>query len=512
MTAEITPRLAVRGRPRTEGDFTCDRCSRTAGRHRASWPEGRICGTCFTVAMRTHGPCPGCRTERMLPGRSAAHGDQPVCADCAGITQNYHCSRCGTETEHYRQNTCARCSLRDDLTVLLRVDDAPGSETTATKLLGALCGAQRPESILTWLRKTGVRDLLQRLATDEIPLSHEALDMEPNSLRVEHMRSLLTHHKLLPDRDHYLALFQRWLTSKLDDVDDADIGRPVESFGRWHHLRRIRTLSADGKPTRGPVHSAKQEITETIKFLTWLKLTHGRTVATCVQADVDTWLADGPTTRHAIRTFFVWAVKNRICTNITIGFRQAKTVPLLTQGQRLAMLKACLTDNIDTLPYRVAATLLLLYAQPVVKIAAMKSTDVILTPDGLRLSLGEGDPAPVPEPFASLLTEHLAARPNMRTGSSSGSEWLFPGYRPGQHIHPNTLMERLREVGIELLGARNASLRALVKEVPAPLVAEMLGYSYQVTQKHATAAAEPWSRYPRIQATRIMTDTIGIDR
>ncbi|WP_405476577.1 hypothetical protein [Paenarthrobacter ilicis] len=45
------------------------------------------------------------------------------------------------------------------------------------------------------------------------------------------------------------------------------------------------------------------------------------------------------------------------------------------------------------------------------------------------------------------------------------------------------------------MGARNASLRALVKEVLAPLVAEMLGYSYQAAQKHATAAAEPWSRY-----------------
>jgi hypothetical protein len=56
-------------------------------------------------------------------------------------------------------------------------------------------------------------------------------------------------------------------------------------------------------------------------------------------------------------------------------------------------------------------------------------------------------------------------------------------------------MERPREIGIGLLGARNASLRGLVTEVPAPLVAEMLGYSYQVTQKHAAAAAEPWSRY-----------------
>ena len=106
---------------------------------------------------------------------------------------------------------------------------------------------------------------------------------------------------------------------------------------------------------------------------------------------MDAWLADGPTTRHAIRTFFVWAVKNRTCTNITIGHRQAKTVPS-RPGQRLAMLKACLTEDFDTLPYRVAATLLLLYAQPVVNIAAMKTTDVILTPDGLRLSLGEERP------------------------------------------------------------------------------------------------------------------------
>jgi hypothetical protein len=379
----------------------------------------------------------------------------------------------------------------------LHVDVSSGKETTAAKLLAALCGAKRPESILAWLRKPGVRELLERLSTGAIPLSHEALDREPNSLRVEHLRSLLTHHNLLPVRDHYLALFERWLSSKLDDIDDIEVRRPIESFARWHHLRRIRTLSTGGKPTRGPVHSAKQEITETIKFLTWLNLAHGRTVASCLQADVDAWLADGPTTRHASRTFFVWALKNRTCTNITIGFRQAKTVPLLTQGQRLAMLKACLTDDIDTLSYRVAATLLLLYAQPVVKIAAMKSTDVILTPDGPRLSLGEEHPAPVPEPFATLLTEHLASRPNMRTGSSSGSPWLFPGYRAGQHMHPNTLMMRLREIGIDLLGARNASLRSLVKEVPAPLVAEMLGYSYQVTQKHATAAAEPWSRYAK---------------
>jgi hypothetical protein len=59
-------------------------------------------------------------------------------------------------------------------------------------------------------------------------------------------------------------------------------------------------------------------------------------------------------------------------------------------------------------------------------------------------------------------------------------------------------MGRLREIGINIHGARSASLGALVTEVPAPLIADMLGYGYQVAQKHATAAHEPWSRSPRI--------------
>jgi hypothetical protein len=49
-------------------------------------------------------------------------------------------------------------------------------------------------------------------------------------------------------------------------------------------------------------------------------------------------------------------------------------------------------------------------------------------------------------------------------------------------------MHRLRGLGVNLLGSRNTALRELVSEVPAPLVAEMLGYSYQVTQKHAEEA------------------------
>ena len=56
-------------------------------------------------------------------------------------------------------------------------------------------------------------------------------------------------------------------------------------------------------------------------------------------------------------------------------------------------------------------------------------------------------------------------------------------------------MDRLRDLGVNLLGARNRAIGELVLEVPPSLVAEALGYSNQVAFLHASKAAEPWARY-----------------
>ena len=73
--------------------------------------------------------------------------------------------------------------------------------------------------------------------------------------------------------------------------------------------------------------------------------------------------------------------------------------------------------------------------------------------------------------------------------------------RPGEHLHQNTIMSRLRERGIDLLGARNASLRALVLEMPAPIVADALNFSYQVTDKHRRDAGATFTDYINHRST-----------
>jgi hypothetical protein len=47
-----------------------------------------------------------------------------------------------------------------------------------------------------------------------------------------------------------------------------------------------------------------------------------------------------------------------------------------------------------------------------------------------------------------------------------------------KHLDAQSIMMRLRWLGINLLGARNSALGNLVAEVPPPLGAELLGYSY----------------------------------
>lgn len=129
------------------------------------------------------------------------------------------------------------------------------------------------------------------------------------------------------------------------------------------------------------------------------------------------------------------------------------------------------------------------------KIAALPTSAITLAENEVRITLAQ-EPIPVPRPFADMLVNHMGNRPNLRaTGGVKDSPWLFPSLRPGRHLRPQDIRERLEQLGINLLGARNTTLQSLVASAPTPLVAELLGYSYNTAQLHAEIAAQPWARY-----------------
>lgn len=485
----LPPRPAPRRRPRpVRSCDPCDRCGRTIPRLAAQWPEGRLCFICYYKAVHTHGTCPTCLEDRLLPGPPNADG-HPICGTCAGIEANFYCERCDEEAGHHRGNLCARCALRDDLHQLL---GGVPHHPALVGLIDALCASAAPESILIWKRSPKVQDLLRRLGEGSVTVTHEGLDAVPGK-PTEHLRAVLQHHGYLPPRDPYLPRFEQWIAAKLADLPD-EVRQPVLHFATWHHLRRIRAKAAAGASTQASVHWAKQEITETIKFLTWLHETYHRTAATCTQSDVEEWLATGPTTRTAIRTFFVIAERTHLNTKITVQHRTARTSPSLTQDQRLTWIRELLTGDSQSLPDRVGGLLLLLYAQPLVKIVALKINVIDDKPEGMTITLGH-KPTDVPQPFATLIRTHIARRPNLRTAGGPDSPWLFPSPLAGRHMNPNTMTYRLRDLGVNVLGARNRAIDELVLQVPPSLVAQALGYSTQVAFLHADKTAEPWARY-----------------
>lgn len=383
-----------------EAGNPCARCGRKIPRVAATWPEGQLCNICYYNALHTRGTCPECLQDRLLPGPSSGGG--PVCATCAEIPYDFHCDRCDTEAGHHRGRLCARCALRDDLHQILGGEP----ENPALRgLIDALCASDRPESILVWKRSPKVQTLLRGLGDGTIALSHEGLDAVPGK-PTEHIRALLQHHGLLPHRDANLHRFEDWIAVKLEGLP-AEVRQPVQHFATWHHLRNIRAKSDAGTNTRGPVHSAKQQITETIKFLTWLHQTHHRTAATCTQQDADEWLAGGPTTRTMIRNFFQLAKKSRLNTGVTVAHRTPRSSPSLSQDQRLAWIRELLTGTSESLTYRVAGMLLLLYAQPLVRVVTLTTDAIAESPHGMTIQLGR-HPVDVPEPFATPIRQHRA--------------------------------------------------------------------------------------------------------
>jgi hypothetical protein len=204
---EPTPRSTTRGRPQvTSGAFECSRCHRMANQLRVYWPGDQLCNSCFYSAMRTHGICPICGHDGVLPGRCNHTDPRPVCLTCAGIPGNYTCRTCGHEGEIYRRGICARCAPRDDLCKILL--HHPADLAAMQTLIEVLCGVDRPESILTWKRNIHVLELLGGITSGAIPLTHEGFTAAGSGRHIDHLRSLLQHHGLLPERDEHLARFE----------------------------------------------------------------------------------------------------------------------------------------------------------------------------------------------------------------------------------------------------------------------------------------------------------------
>ena len=182
--------------------------------------------------------------------------------------------------------------------------------------------------------------------------------------------------------------------------------------------------------------------------------------------------------------------------HLRLPYHQRTPRDTITQDQRLQLLRDLLDPDAGTfLRDRAAALLLALFAQPLTRIAALTMNDLDISGEEVRITLGLHGPVPVPEPFGHVLREHATNRGPRNITANQSSPWLFPGNRPGQHIHSTYLMNQLASNGIHLLGTRLAAIRALVQEMPPAVAAQALGYTSECTEDHTIQAGATWAAY-----------------
>lgn len=402
------------------------------------------------------------------------------------------CERCGTAGRRYRRGLCGPCALTVDLQAVLD-DGTGGIRPELEPFADGLARMSNPRAGINWLSRPHVHVMLRRLADPAVAITHETLDGMAPWRSVAYLRDLLMLHGVLPPVDRHLMLFQRWLHEVLDRIDDTEHRRVVERFAVWHVQRRLRQFADRGPITEKQTQQARAEVRHAIGFLAWLN-SRGRALGACGQADVDAWYGGAYTARRLTHTFLRWAIHAKLIGRLHIPHQDTRSPSPISQRQRLDLIRRLITDDAIELPTRVAALLMLLYAQPLTRILRLTTGDVLGTDTEPSIRLG--DPlSPVPEPVAGLLRTHLGNRLNLTTATNRNADWLFPGRRGGQPLTSDAIQRQLRRHQIPALNGRAAAIRHLVLQAPAPVVARMLGYTHDQTARLAAEAGSPWSHY-----------------
>lgn len=505
------------------GEMLCGACQpgrplpcAFCGRRRrvcAHWPDGPVCGSCFARRRRVPGPCPLCGQERRLLRRTRG---EPACAACLGVPEPDVCGNCGARDEPlWDRGRCPRCTLANRLAALL--DDVP-AVLGVEGLRGALLEAPSARAVLDWLTRTDAADLLTQITRGDLPCTHQALDALPaTTTSVHHLRHLLVAVGMLPERDPVLAGLTRWTRDFLTELpaEHADL---LRLYTRWQLLRPLQEKSRHAPLSDATGHAARTRLRSAAAFLAFLTRC-GHSLATCQQADIDAWLADHPDHRtRPAGSFVAWATARHAMPTLDYPrTRTDLTTPILDPDQRWAAARRLLHDaGIDPAD-RVAGALVVIYGQTLARIAHLRHSDVTIHQEHGEHGehhddVAEGGPVTMrlgrtaitlPEPLAGYVRA-LATGHRQPSTARLPQTWLFPSRTAkGRPVSPLTLGNRLSRIDIRPSEQRAAALFQLCTQMPAAVLADLLGISITTATKWADLAGRNRSDYLQLPpATR----------
>ena len=364
-----------------------------------------------------------------------------MCAGCAGIPSPFACQECGSEEQPYGRFRCARCFLRERLTLLLTDPSTNTIHHQLRPVFDMMVDSERPQTTIWWLRKKpGIGpELLGQMARGEVAISHDTFRLLPQDQARGYLRHLLAAGGVLEPYNAFLERMGPWLDDFLTTVPEHH-RELLRRYGHWHVLRGMRRAAAERRLTNTLANAGRRRIRVAAKVLTYFDA-HGVTAATATQAVLDEYIADVATGGRELSAeygFISWIRRSRVNTKIRIPTqRRAEPTITVADDHRWEFVDRLLHDPTIKSYTRIAGLFLLLFAQPLTRVVSMRTSQVTRI-DGVLHVTFRTVAVPLPAPLDTLIAEHLDQR-GMSLHGSRGTGWLFPGGSPGRHLNTQNI-------------------------------------------------------------------------
>lgn len=162
------------------------------------------------------------------------------------------------------------------------------------------------------------------------------------------------------------------------------------------------------------------------------------------QADLDEWIAIGASTRLSVNRFLAWTRASGITdAAIVVPKHRRGTAPRLAYSEQERALEHVLGSGQLTPRDRLAAVLVLVFAQPIQRIVQLTWDDIEIRDDCVAIDLG-GFPTNLTSPLDEVVRDLAKTPGHSQTAAHPDSPWVFRSGLPGAHLGAMHLRQRLR--------------------------------------------------------------------
>ena len=461
-------------------DYHCPNCGQpTPQRNRSH------CKACHVAVPRPRGTCVRCQRV------GVPFDADGVCGPCRRW-EHHHCDTCPQRRPLVVDETgrrCHRCRLHEETTALAG-NDPPD---WLLNVITALNASKTAFSTREWLADSPGGRLLHAIVAGRVPLTHDDLDRHTGR-SVAHLRGMLIAAGALEPDNRWFERLEQHIVAATSTVSDTTDRHTINSWMRWHALPRIRRRADRGRSVAHSAGNLRRQLREIIEFTTGVHDV-GRSLGECRQTDIDTWFAQPGTAARDVRPFLVWAIERRHLPGELefppTGARSPRNA--VEYEHRWDLARRLINDSTIRPDDRVAGALVVLYAQPLTRIAGLTTDAVTTGPEGTAIRFDRFT-IDLPEPFATL-AQQLPIRRQAGAANLLPTNWLFPSRRPDRPIGADTLGQRLRRIGINARECRIAALNQLAGEIPPAVLANAIGINARTATQAVTINGGNWTRY-----------------